>query len=327
MKSLKTDFPLVNESFANETGPKISMYVPYGPRASTTKLALLNVARGLLLSEIGSAKCEQLLEPIAKWQPDSNAAGTVGIFRSESKYLFVHLPVELPPKVIVSETFHLKPLIWCKQRSQWARVVVLGENSTVVYEVSPHETVGPIVYSLSEDSFKPDLLRALGDPTETQRQYTAHVFGGNIRKIQELLEARDWQGSWSAFAKSVASAGDIEIMIREARRMLMAEALKNQRAEIKALLNSPRTILEYRPTKIIEAIHKNQVRKVFVSLEDTIWGELDFSTGKVKYHPRQANTRDDDILDDLIELSASKGVEYIVVPKSMLPVGVSAIAC
>jgi hypothetical protein len=68
------------------------------------------------------------------------------------------------------------------------------------------------------------------------------------------------------------------------------------------------------------------IRKLCVSLDCMHFGHLDPKSGIVTVNKAQQNARDDDLLDDLVELAIDRGIEVSVVPKKFLPEGRSFVA-
>jgi hypothetical protein len=79
-------------------------------------------------------------------------------------------------------------------------------------------------------------------------------------------------------------------------------------------------------SSLLPKILNKEIKKLCVSLECMQFGEVDAKTGQVILNKSQLNAKDDDLLDDLVELALEKGIKVSVVPKKYLPDGRSFVA-
>ncbi len=70
-----------------------------------------------------------------------------------------------------------------------------------------------------------------------------------------------------------------------------------------------------------EKILAGEIKNLCVSLEDMQFGILNTDTGEIQLRKAQMDCRDDDVLDDLVELALLHRINVSVLPKSFLPSG------
>jgi hypothetical protein len=72
--------------------------------------------------------------------------------------------------------------------------------------------------------------------------------------------------------------------------------------------------------KIKSQINRREFKKMVVSLDEMLFYDPTHA-GKLQFHHQQLNHKDDDVLDDLIELALKNRLRVGVVPHHLLPVG------
>jgi len=109
--------------------------------------------------------------------------------------------------------------------------------------------------------------------------------------------------------------------IHETQKLLIENEKNRIKKSISEMLqgNTENGGKEERIEEIGKLILQRKVKKLFLSLEDLEFGELDTLTGGVKVHRGQKNTKDDDVLDDLAELALKNDVEVQIVSREFLP--------
>jgi hypothetical protein len=70
---------------------------------------------------------------------------------------------------------------------------------------------------------------------------------------------------------------------------------------------------------VARAAVRGQIRQLLVAEDTHLWGMLDRATGKVTQHPSPQDSRDHDVLDDLIECVLARGGKILVVPAARMP--------
>ena len=107
---------------------------------------LLKTAEKLLAERYTSRDVRDFLEPLAalpdpwfwRYQMDGLA-----LFRSADLAEHYHLPMRLPERVVVAESFHVKPLLRFLQANQHYYVLALSQKAVTLYEGTPF-ALGPV---------------------------------------------------------------------------------------------------------------------------------------------------------------------------------------
>lgn len=131
---------------AARTEPCVSVYLPlprFGPDLANAPVrfrALLRKAGDLLTQRYDARRVERLLAPLAGLAdaPDVFAAGPEGIaaFRAEGLFELYRIWPAPAERVVVADSFHVKPLLKSLQDRHRAFVLALGSRSVALYEGS-----------------------------------------------------------------------------------------------------------------------------------------------------------------------------------------------
>lgn len=134
--------PLTHEDLLKLTsvqeGPCISIYIPSLPEPALQEEydALVKRASYLLsLDEDNTEAHTQIMDALINFNPSEYASGStqgVAIFVNKHWHGYFLVPHDLPEKVVVAESFHLKPLIEDLQRDHTYHLLVLGVEEAVL---------------------------------------------------------------------------------------------------------------------------------------------------------------------------------------------------
>jgi len=250
---------------APHKGPCLSLYLPSrnggAPEDRNRYAALLDEARAPLAKELGANATKNFLRPLedlstpAFWQ-----AGTQGLalFRSADHAGFFRLPVAVPERVVVSDSFHVRPLLEFLGTNQHYYLLTLSQGQVAFFKGN---ALGLAHVDLSD---LPRSLEAALGPAERERKTNTHQASrGGARAI------------FSGSDKSDASRD--EDMARFFRLVDAAvwSKLRDEKAPL-VLVGPERDVYAYQrvnryPGLAHEAVHGNLAKSSTAELHKRAW--------------------------------------------------------
>lgn len=313
------------------TSPCVSMFIPIlwvETEPSAIFRGLLESANRLLTKD--GLPALTLSEP--EWENwKDEGAVTLGLFIKNDLSVIVPLPLKLQPRIIVAQSFHIKPLIASESSSRDALMLYLDEQGAKLYRVGVLEekllkVITPLAAKFHADWQKQlnrfqltDILYEIKDHVlEFRRKST--IMLGIAGATAPLLEL---SGFWSSTGLVVKFIPDVPGLnsplnaISMLRLTLAQDIALHYRQSVEHMLE----LQDLNPdlNQLPQMIRDKQISKLCVSLEDLMFGEI--GPSEIQVHRHQQNTKDDDVLDDLIEMAIKSGVSVNVVPKKFLPQG------
>lgn len=296
--------------------PKLSLYLKNDPKfiaaglptfLKTARKILLNAPMAPLEVDLLMGPLEDLVDALPKnWHGE-----TLAVFRDEARFSIIPLLAEVPPRIVVASSFHIKPL--------------LAEETRVA---------------------RGDLLYVRGDEAALHHMYHGRskligewsVKEGTPSRVAEHLG--QCQGPLVMFTDSAPlklntfsrrvilnyEDTSLEGALRGYWRLTRSEEDERLSREIDMVLVHPERIMAKTATELAAQLKRRAPKKLFITLEDMAWGEWDESVGVVAVHRCQSNHRDDDLFDDIAESELRRGTNVRVVPRKLMPIGVTALA-
>ncbi len=328
-------------SIRMDNSPAISMYIPlkwadYTPGKIFS--ALVKAADGLLVKG-GHPKMDFSTPEWERWTKQGTV--TLAVFHYAGVTNFIPIPIRMQPRVVVANSFHVKPIVTAANEYVDALVLHFNESGASLYRVNP---VGENLI----DSYMPteviqkndwpskmdrsslrEFLEFLNQEVRGSIQSTTKILGITGSLFTELRSESFWKKAKIPISflddsfKVAVPQNAFSIM-----RLRLAQVVneKHSQAVLHALKagSTPQDELSVRVlgTKILN----KEINHLCVSLDDMHFGEIDFKTGETTVNKTQKNSQDDDLLDDLIELAIDNGIKISVVPKRYLPNGRSFVA-
>lgn len=314
-------------------GPKVSLYLPAaGEHPDQIFLALRNQAFRLL-EKSGD---ENIIEEFKRWSAEIliklPQKRNIALFLGKDFRRIIPLTTDVPPRVIVSDSFHVKPLLY--SRSTQARGILLEfhRSGLTIWgsEAEELEVIDYVQAPIPDTNWPQSVTRktltdflhniAANLPRDAYVQVTGAPHG--------LPRSRRF---WEDYVSDVfIDAYPFGNPDREHARAKFLSRLKLWRlarvnADVIEKLRAPNATVD--PQEILRGIREKRLQSITISLEAVRWGTVDPASGTVTYHRMQLDHRDDDILDDLAELAVKNGVDVKVVKQSHLPSKVEIIAC
>lgn len=319
--------------------PFVSLFIPlrYTEFPQSRMFNYLIKAANLLLTKEGYPKLEMEHPDWGRWLKQGTV--TLAIYKANGLIWHIPLPVKMPPRVVVADSFHVKPLLAASICQQEAMLLHFSEVGASLYRVSSGE-------EKLIDTYLPTSSRLKGTWLWKLSRIEWHEFLDFIK-----LEVKGHSEFTTQF---LTISGDFDQLsfpreywrdlkfpvheVKDSPRVLYpTNSLAMTRIRLAEEINGSfsrqvRMIIDEVSgpvpdiAELGERILKKEIKRLCVSLEDMHFGDLNDLTGRAVEKESQANTKDDDILDDLIELALREKVQVSVVPRKFLPAGRTYIA-
>lgn len=322
------------QSMQSKESPLVSLFVPIahtydGPTADYRRLT---AQANKLLTAAGQPRLELEMPDWKQWQKQGTR--TLAIYHRHGFTTLIPLVIEVPARVVVAESFHVKPLVASAHSHLEGLHLHFHYQGCTLFRLTPTET--HIV-----ESFLPT-----GDVPDAQ--WPASLERGDVIDFisyvrDEVKQARNPSVQWLSisgaehdllrvpdfwkktnlkvlFLEDSTSALTPHRSFESLHKMIQTQTEANFRQVVRRIerlaAGKPETNLRSIGAMILE----RQVQQICVSLEDTQFGELG-ADGQAKLYSGQRGVQDDDVLDDLVELALRNGVSVRVVPRKFLPLG------
>ncbi len=323
--------------------------------------ALVGEAESLLAKGPAPRDAARIVEPLralenhAHWE---HSLDGLAVFLSPTVHAVYRLPISVPERVVVADSFHVKPLIRFLGSNRRYFVLALSQNAVSLYEGSPFGAgaveLGGLPESLRGALGVPDLDRAFGGHG-APAQFVFHGRGPGREETKEKL---------LQYFRAVDKA--LREYLRDERAPLILAAVRYYHSIYREANTYPHLLTEgldgnyervngekihaeawpvvgrafdekigvwiarYRSLagtglatdnidEIALAAIGGRVRCVFAAEGETVRGLLDKATGAVTRHAKQPGPDDDDLLDDICEESFKRGAEVYVLPLVSMP--------
>jgi hypothetical protein len=199
---------------APHEAPCVSLFLPthrHPPQSGQDPVRLRNLLREAdrQLTEAGLAGRNALLEPVVELA-DSRAWGPPGdglaVFRSPDVLAHYSLPAPVPERVVVADTFHVRPLLRFLQANQRYYVLALSQKRVQLFQGTPFS-----LSAIEVPELPSSLREALGaehDPAFLKVRASArgseapmyHGHGGaeeareeDLRRYFRMIDAAAWR--------------------------------------------------------------------------------------------------------------------------------------
>ncbi|HSQ58934.1 MAG TPA: hypothetical protein VLT84_00640 [Acidobacteriota bacterium] len=349
------------------TPPCISIYLPTHRKHPDWKQdpvrfrSLLSEAESLLGTG-GVRDPKGVTEPLRAlldqpyWE---HALDGLAVFLSGGSMIGFRLPMPVPERVVVADTYHTKPLLRFLHANRRYFVLSVSQNDVTLYEGS---SFGAGAVDLA--GVPTSLRDALGAPIH-DRVMTVYGGGGGASTIQsrgpgreeakeELLKyfravdksLRDYLRDETA-PLLLAAVGYCHPIYREANtyphllpngiegnfersngERIHAAAWPIVTAHFDVEIAAWRDrydaaagtgLASDRLEEVAAAAVAGRVRCLFAEEGATVWGMLDRANGEIMLHDRQLHDRDGDLVDDVAEEAVVRGAEVYLLPRDRMP--------
>lgn len=325
---------------SNNPGTKTSMFVPLlGTTTTPAQIyrALANVADKLYL-EAGKEKPNWPKIDWDHWK--DRKAATIALFIFNDEASIFPLMCELQPRVVVADTFHVKPLLMKDTYESETLVLHFNSRGAVLTRVGLYDD--EIL-----DRFIPSSRTLLDDWPYRLDRGSVRQF---MRFLRDELAARvNERTKFVAISSSEHSVFQVErfwdqigvpILLTQDRfdRETPVNSIGVARLRLRRVLDRHNMTVvndvlsnhvfsggKEQLSTVLKLILDKQITKLVITADDVQFGKIDQLEG-LTLHRSQKNHTDDDVFDDLAELALSHGVSVQVVPKRFMPEGYKVIA-
>jgi hypothetical protein len=295
------------------------------------KEALLK-AEGLLLKDYTRMYANSLLDPLIKSnifsQSETVDKGIVVFYGPKFQgYLRVQSAIE--DLVVVADSFHIKPLLRIRNNEKGFYILSMSLKNIILYiEKNGH------LYKL-ENYHNPALEENIEVTTNKyprvhSKEFFMQVatelnnyFSINHQLPIILAGVKDHIGHMRKHLQTTgvlteAIFGNVEKLklneLREKAYKLLTPYYEQKEVEaindLNLAVKKNHAVIYIEDIAVSAALGK--VKKLFVVENRHIWGKVNRLTGEVYISPRQNNSHDDDILDDLSQIVFAKGGDVVV---------------
>lgn len=352
--------------------PCISLLMPthsHGPATQQDPVRFKNLLRdaaALLSRAYDARRVKALLDPVTQlaqgdfWR---GHAGGLAVYRSPDMLEHYRVPLTLPERVVVADSFHLGPLVKLLGSNQRFFVLSLSQNSLAIYAGTPYsldlldlpelpdsltDALGieereavlsyhvvapgrstPIYHGHgvpAEENTKTELERyfrvvdhALWEALLRDEQAPLILVGvGYLHAIYRgvsrypFLAASGVEGNFSR-----AHAQELHAKVWPVARQLF-QAKEDELLRAYDELKGKDQVADDLAT-VAKAAIQGRVRCLLVEEGAQVWGEMNRTTGGIAIHEQQEDTRDEDLLDDLAELTLAHRGEVLMLDAERMP--------
>lgn len=273
-----------------------------------------------------------------------NLKGNVGIFRNESSFRILSLPVSVEPTCVVATSFHVKPLLRWIQMDREFLILGMNDVSASLYQgnQSTLTLVDTIIFSVGAKN----LLRHSPYKELQAKRKSQCEYGEMMEWLNEWLFNLPKNANPQLFVagqNELTSAFIKKYPYPHLRQISVSPSFNSDKtlnicAEVRSILkheakrNLEQALLEFYEAEDINLANKNifqiakaaikgKVRKLIIADGINIFGKLDRKSGGLAIHPTHLDHEDDDILDDLAQEVLAHGGEVFVASRDEIPKG------
>ncbi len=323
---------LLNKLIASNKGIHISAYIENMGVQKDVKLQLreaVDTATEILEPVISETELKRLLSPIERLISDDralkNLASNFAVFRTFETFRVLPIPTEIEQICVVSDSFHVKPLLSWVQADPEFLVFALDKTSVSIYAGSD-KNVDFI------DHYKHNAYA--GEPTRKD-------FRDCFDRLNEWLKHQNVSQSKKIFIASQEKLGSKQIACIDLPNVYLlnrnigsnikniAEAARQKMKELNER-ELERNLIDFNFALAMEMTQNNiadiakyavkgEVAKLIIARDVNVFGKVNRTSGKLTINPFQLDHEDDDILDDLAQIVVQNGGKVITIDKDRIP--------
>ena len=247
------------------------------------------------------------------------------VFYSTDHQGYIRVQSPINDLVVVADSFHIKPLLRIKNTERGFFLVSISSKVVnVSVETNGHlYRMDSIKNPLEEEDLnsnksKPDakdfIFHAAAELNKSLALYKLPII---LAGVKDHLGHMKKHLSHSMVLED-AIVGNVERMKADELRERCFELLEPyyRQKELEAIDELNLAVKRNHAITYIEDIAVSAIygklRKLFVVENKQLWGTVNKNTGEVFISPKQTNSHDDDILDDICQLVLAKGGEVVV---------------
>ena len=313
----------LNKLIASNKGIHISAYIENMGVRKDVKLQLreaIETATEILEPVISDDEIKKMLVPIERLISDEkalkNLASNFAIFRTSETFRVISIPTEIEQICVVSNSFHVKPLLSWIQDDPEFLVFVLDKNNTSIYTSSSKNV---------------DFID----------QYKHKNFNDCFDRLNEWLKHNNVEQSKKIFIATQEKIGPNHIECIEKPNVYLLKRnigshIKNiaeaAQKKMKELIEREleRNLIDFNFALVMDMTQNNiadiaksavkgEIEKLLIAKDVNVFGTVSRISGKLAINPFQLDHEDDDILDDLAQIVVLSGGKVIAIDKDRIP--------
>lgn len=305
------------------SAPMISIYLSRDPRFDSKPLIdrwkqSLVKAESFLLKDYTRSFVHTFMEPLrhATFYHHLEALDKgVIVFHSTTEQGYMRVQTNITDLVVVADSFHIKPLLRIRNTERGYFVITLNAQQITLYvETNSH------LYKL--DSIRPPFAVALRDFFSTSAQQINKTISQH--KLPVILAGTS--DSIDLMKKFLHSSNILEDVIIANTASLESETIRERcfeilepyyrKKELEAIYDLNIAVKKNQAITYIEDIAVSAVYgkivKLYVIENKHLWGKINKQTGEIFISPKQIDSHEDDLLDDICQIVLAKGGDIVI---------------
>lgn len=320
-------------------GPMLSLYISVETSLHDQKPMkqrwndLINKAEFLLLKDYPRSEVDEFLKSLRDEKNYLDKMGNLDkgivVFHSKSFLRgstgYLKLQSEISDLVVVSESFHIKPLLRIKNNFSGFFVVSMSSRAINVMI----ENQGHLVRI---DSYRnePGLLNKEKKDSKSFFEFSAVELNKLFSAYRLPIVLVGVKNHVTRMRRSLNQGMLVEeAVIGNVEKMKMDELTER----VYSIMGPYYSLLEEKISQELEKADKEdllvtylediavvaslgKIKKLYVVEKKHVWGNLNAESGEITISPKQLDSKDDDLLDDIGQLVLAKGGDVVVVRDS-----------
>lgn len=321
-------------------GLHLSIYLSHRKSSEDLADALLesrNEAYEFLLGTLKPKQAEAFLQPIDSLIDDSkvfrNVKSSLALFRNQSTFRVLSIPLAIEDSCVLATTFHVKPLLRWLQNDQDFSLIGIEPSEIQMFHGSLHDLRSSTTLHLADGLFENHTFQERQLPEilewslESLKDKGATVYLAGVPMVVEALFEKLKPRFQVKILGEQVKKGQWDSEITKVRQDLRAEV----HLRILRSLNEFKVAQGQNQTKqnlfqIAKAVVQGKVKKLIIADQVKIFGKFDDKKGHLDLHPFPMDHEDDDVLDDLAQAVIRDGGEVVVTDLETVPQGRAALA-
>ncbi|NLA72057.1 MAG: hypothetical protein GX850_06530 [Clostridiaceae bacterium] len=265
-----------------ETGPLISLYQSthrYFPDNKQDPIVFKNLLRDIensLKQKVDSAFIDKIMKPLYEIRRDTdfwnNTLDGLAVMASENKCIVYKLRNPVKDFAVVSNSFHVKPLLQTFQSLENYQLLGLSRENFVLYQGNR--------YGFQEVEIDPDIPRTmtdvLGDQLSGSHLSHGTYAGAGVSAYHGHVDAKDEIDKDTEKYFRYVDSFVFENYSKQSKLPLILVSLKEHRAKLKSLSNNT-YLLEEGINKSIDSLELDEIQKQASAIIET----FDFDKMKI----------------------------------------------
>lgn len=303
------------------TATCLTIYINQPSEVSSILMEVRRVAG----ADLKEDQIAELLSPVRyllssnKWQSSNQS---VGIFVTKGFAGFMKIPFETKKLAVVSNSFHVKPLLKWMQREKPFFLLHLATDKATLFQGSINgiNPVEEFNYKKSRSlDFALDLVEKAVHRT-IQKTNQPLILSGNSVFTETYKNLSTYKMLLQQTIIETALVPQLNGLHRTCVNVLQPYMEKIESSLIKRYWKAKEQgLVSSSLSDILSMALSGKIKHLFINESVNIWGMINYKEGTFTYSHQQLDAHDDDILDDLAELVMFKGGGVTVLPGERMP--------